>query len=268
MKLFCGGNLGMRISKAVIFIVAALCVGLPVGGSILFVGLQFHPPAHVEKVEVKAAGRPAFVKEEPESYLEKWLYDPVAQATGALAVVTLLLFMSTAKMARDAKATGDKALAASTDATNTLVRIERPYVTVGGEYKRSPDGGIFQTVLGRKFFRLEVGNYGKTPAILTAFDVQFDSLANVQARLNDIGIGKESYDDLLAPGVRHKVIRDDIEITVDINSGTNVAYGACWYRTALQEGERMACFVLKLRSDSAWIDDDVSSLDASYRHRD
>ncbi len=224
----------MRISKAVTFIVAALCVALPISGSILFVGLQFHPPSHVA-VEAKVAGRPAFVKEEPDGYWEK-LIDPIVLATIGLAIVTYLLFMSTAKMARDAKATGDRALTASTDATNTLVRIERPYVTVGGEYKRVGLPAIlFITSGNQTYFRLEMGNYGKTAAVLTAFSVRFDTLANLRLRVSDVSRQDYPFHDLLAPGVKHKVIKDDIPISVDINSGTNIAYGACWYRSTLQQ---------------------------------
>jgi hypothetical protein len=275
----------MRVSKAVTLIVAALCVGLPIAGSILFVGLQFHPPAPVEKVEAKetgvgtearaGTGRPAFVKEEVESYLEKWRDDPVAQSTlglvvvtGILAFFTYRLFKSTRDMAVETKVASDKALAASTDATNTLVRVERPYVTVGGEYLRDSRGALHLNAAGQRLFRLEVGNYGKTAAILTAFDVRFESLANVQGRSSDVGTTKRLYQDLLEPGAVSKVIRGDIVITVDCLSGKNVAYGACWYRSALKEGEHKSSFVLKLLAHRTSIDEDVSKLDGSYRHWD
>jgi hypothetical protein len=121
---------------------------------------------------------------------------------------------------------------------------------------------------GKRFFRFEVGNYGKTAAVLTAFSVRFDSLENVQQRSSDVSRQDYPYHDLLEPGARHKVIRDDIEITVDINSGTNVVYGACWYRSALQAEDHIACFALKLLPDGTPIDGDVASLDPSYRHWD
>jgi hypothetical protein len=262
----------MQLSKALTFIVAALCVGLPIGGSILFVGSKFHPPAHDAKTET-GAGRPAFVKEEVEGYLEKWIGDPVAQGTlglvlvtGVLAFFTYRLFKSTRDMAAETKVASDKALAASTKATETLVSVERPYVTVGGEYKRLA-GMIHSSSAGKPYFRFEVGNYGKTAAVLTGFAVRFDSLTNVQARPNDIGLDRR-YHDLLEPGSRHKVINDDTEITVDINSGTNVAYGACWYQSGLQKEDHIACFALKLRGHSTFIDDDVLTLDPSYRRWD
>jgi hypothetical protein len=121
---------------------------------------------------------------------------------------------------------------------------------------------------GKKFFRFELGNYGKTAAVLTGFSVRFDSLANVQKRSSDVSRQDYPYHDLLEPGVRHKVIKDDIEITVDINSGTNVAYGACWYRSALQEDDHIHCFALKLRTDGTLIDADILGLDSSYRRWD
>jgi hypothetical protein len=257
----------MRISKAVVAVAAALCFGLAIGGSILLVGWQFHPPSHAEKIEVKVAGRPAFVQEEPESYLEK-LVDPIFLVTGPLALFTYRLFKSTADLARDTRKASKKALAASTKATETLARIERPYVTAGGEYLRTPNGYIYIDGAGKRFFRFELGNYGKTAAVLTAFSVRFDTLANVRRRSSDVSRDDYPFHDLLAPGVRHKVIKDDIEIAVDINSGANVVYGACWYQSALQADDHIACFALKLLRDGTSIDADILGLDPSYRHWD
>jgi hypothetical protein len=246
-------------------VVAALCFGLPIAGSIYLVGSQFHAPSRIETGDHRP-GRPAFVKEE-DSHLEKWI-DPVVIVTGILAFFTYLLFRRTADLARDTRKAGAEALVASTKATETLVRIERPYVTVGGEYKRILEGLVLVTRGDQRYFRLEVGNYGKTAAVLTAFSVRFDTLANVRLRLSDVSRDDYPFHDLLAPGVKHKVIKDDIPITVDINSGTNVAYGACWYRSTLQEDDHIACFALKLLPAGTSIDADVLGLDPSYRHWD
>ena len=75
----------MHLKKAATIVVAALCIGLAIGGSILLVGLQFHRSLHVETGD-HAKGRPAVVKEEPEGYWEKWI-DPVVILTTALAIV-------------------------------------------------------------------------------------------------------------------------------------------------------------------------------------
>jgi hypothetical protein len=71
--------------------------------------------------------------------------------TGALAVFTAMLFLSTRRTAIEAKEASAKALDASTKATETLVGMERAYLTGGGD--------IENTVLGRRF-RVEVANYG------------------------------------------------------------------------------------------------------------
>jgi hypothetical protein len=248
-----------------VFIGVAISLGLAIGLPLSWALLQFHGPALpvVRPNEVNAT----YLIKEHDTYWDK-LIDPVAVATFLLFAATFGLFWKTAALASETRTASDKTLKASTDAANALVRIERPYVTVGGEYKREKAGGaIFVDENGKKFFRLEVGNYGKTAAVLVAFDVRFDSLENLRKRNSDVS-HRIPFQDLLAPGVRHKVVRNDIEVTVDINSGTNVAYGACWYRTALQEEEHVSSFALKLRGDSTWIDDDVSKLDASYRHWD
>jgi hypothetical protein len=106
----------MRISKTVV-VVAALCFGLAIGGPIYLVRSKFHP-SHVEAGN--PGPRPAFVKEEPEGFIEKW-GDPVALATLALTIVTYLLYRSAVATGRDAKTASEKALAASTTATETLV---------------------------------------------------------------------------------------------------------------------------------------------------
>jgi hypothetical protein len=184
--------------------------------------------------------------------------------TAALALFTMMLYLSTRRIALDAKDTGDKAIAASTKATDTLVSTERPYVTAGGDIQKMPDGSIFRDAAGKTYFRLEVGNYGKTPAILTAFDVRFGTLAKVQTPPNDVA-PSTPHNDLLAPGERHKPIRH-----IEINKGSQVVYGAFWYQSPLRGQERdsdyISCFVLKLGVQGTEIN--VPGADDSYRKRD
>jgi hypothetical protein len=154
-----------------------------------------------------------------------------------------------------------EALAASTKATETLVSTERPYVTVGGDYKKNSDQSIFEDAAGNRFFRLEVGNYGKTPAILTAFDVRFDTLEKVQTTPNDVRPCNPHHD-LLAPTEKHKVLRDDLKIT----AGSKVVYGAFWYRSPLGGGDLISCFAHLLGDTGAEVH--VPGVHDSYRKRD
>jgi hypothetical protein len=59
--------------------------------------------------------------------------------------------------ARESKDASAKALEASTRATKTLTRIERAYLTGGGDIVKCEGG---------KFFRIDVANYGKTASLL------------------------------------------------------------------------------------------------------
>jgi hypothetical protein len=151
-----------------------------------------------------------------------------------------------------------EALAAAKKAAETLIATERPYVTVGGDYKKNASESVFEKD-GKRFFRLEVGNYGKTPATLTDYDVRFATLRKVQTTTNDV-CPRWHFPDLLAPGASHKVIRDDIEI--DPPDAT-VVYGAFWYKSPLHEEDRVSCFVLMLRADDTWVD--VPDAHTSYR---
>ena len=184
----------MQARNAATIIVAAICVGLAIGGAILLVGLQFHRSSHVGE---HIAGRPAFVKELPESYAEAWA-DPVALATIGLVIVTAvlatftyLLYSSAAETARDAKEASAKALDASTRATQTLVNLERAYLTGGGDV---------EWISGQRCFRVEVANYGKTAAYLSGFYVQFATRAELTSGPPPI-LRRYVFDDQSRPGV-------------------------------------------------------------------
>jgi hypothetical protein len=99
--------------------------------------------------------------------------------TYAIALFTMFLFFGTAALAiytwrlwRTTKGSADEALAASTRATKTLTRIERAYLTGGGDIENRG---------GRKHFRVDAANYGKTAAFLTNYEIRFAAkLAEVQ----------------------------------------------------------------------------------------
>ncbi|GEP59649.1 hypothetical protein [Reyranella soli] len=123
---------------------------------------------HLEAVE--AHGSP---KSHPPPFSVAWfMEDPVAFAPFALAGFTALLFWSTARLATEYREASAAALDASMQHTATLIKTERPYVTGGGGFDTLPNG--------QKVFLVDVANYGKTPALLKHFDVQFETFKRVK----------------------------------------------------------------------------------------
>ena len=175
-------------------------------------------------------------KEHEEAELVRATWDLV-DWTKALAIVTGLLFLIAFVTALLAETSGRKALAASTAATNTLIKVERPYVTAGGP---SP-----ATAVPRQF-HLEASNYGKTPAFVTDFDVRFAYFRDIEGR--DVPARPVApqfpYDDRLAPGDRQKEIH---KIKVD-PVDADVVYGAVWYLDWDHKEHRFR-FILRIGND-------------------
>lgn len=137
------------------------------------------------------------------------------------------------KLAGEAHSQSDlqaQTAAALTKANEIVVRMEAPYVTGGGTYWRFPDTArtlvISQT--GERRFRVDVSNYGKTPAYLFAFDVQFESKVQVKASLLPVTRTRIHYD-LLPPGGAHRNGIDGSR-EIWIPKWAEVVFGAFWYR--------------------------------------
>jgi hypothetical protein len=151
----------------------------------------------------------------------------------------------------ESKAASARALAASTVQTEMLLKTERPYLTGGGDISR---------IGGGKLFRLEVANYGKTPAYLSDFDIQFVTLGQAQAGLLKVCC-RHQFDDRIAPGPRPKVLG-----FFPVPDGSEVVYGAFWYRD-LQKHEHIFRFILRFgpdghtRTDVPKVDDNYSFWD-------
>jgi hypothetical protein len=225
----------MHARKGATIIVAAMCIGLAIAGAILLVGLQFHGTPHGED-----HGRPAFVKEIPETYAEAWR-DPVAQGTAVLAIVTLalaivtyLLYSSAAETARQAKEDSAKALAASTFATQTLVNMERAYLTGGGDVQWSR---------GQRYFRVEVANYGKTAAYLSGFYVGFATRAELTSGPRP-ALHRSVFDDRIPPG---GVTRPLHFIPIN-HPNPDFIYGGFSYRD-LQKKRHVFRFILRVQQN-------------------
>lgn len=133
------------------------------------------------------------------------------------------------------------------NSSNQLVHtreIERAYLTGGGDVEAA--GTVF---------RVEVANYGKTPAFLRSFEVEF--------ALTDADVKKprtkayrwRDFDDRIPPGGGLKVIE-----RIPVNpAGATVAYGTFCY-TDIWEDEHKFRFVLRMngqtRPDITGVHDD------------
>jgi hypothetical protein len=139
------------------------------------------------------------------------------------------------KLAEEAKSQSflqEQTAAALTKANELAVRMEAPYVTGGGSYWREPIPEAYFPLIrsrrGEKRFRVDVSNYGKTPAYLIAFDVQFDTRAQVKGMLLPVTRTRVHYD-LLPPGGAH-INGIDGNREIWIPKWAEVVYGAFWYR--------------------------------------
>jgi hypothetical protein len=125
-----------------------------------------------------------------------------------------------------ARKSSTTALVAAVEHTQTLSNIERAYVVGGGDTV---------TILGQSYFRVDVANYGKTPAFLTAFDIQFAKLLAWPCTVSPL----RPYDDQLPPGlVKHGIDH------IPVSSGAEVIYGAFWYHDRGKE-RRSFRFILR-----------------------
>lgn len=247
----------MRIRKVVAAVAMALSFGFAIGGPLYLVGSQFHKSAHAAG-DHEAKGRAAFVKGEPESYLEKWA-DPVAIATlllfgvtGLLAIFTYRLFRSAVIAASEAKDSASKALDASIAHTEMLVKIERGFLAGGGPCRDHPS-------TGQKVFRLEVANYGKTPVFLCHYDTHFDTLDNVRAGPQEV-FPWFHYADWIPPNPTPRPLR-----WCRVPQGKEVVYGAFWY---LDWQQQPHIFRFILRIDQAIEQLGFAGVDESYTYWD
>jgi hypothetical protein len=137
-------------------------------------------------------------------------------------------------------------------------KVERAYLTGGGDIVVDPlTGRPVLDSAGRMQFRVDVGNYGKTPAYLTHYDVHFDVLANVQAELKRVSKSKR-HDDRLAPGGHEKAV--GVEPVTTPNA--DVVYGAFWYRDIWNDEHRFR-FILSINQHNR-TRPDVVGVDVRY----
>jgi hypothetical protein len=155
--------------------------------------------------------------------------------------------------------------AALTKANEIVIRMEAPYVTGGGSYWRQPLASypLVTNANGERRFRVDVSNYGKTPAYLLAFDVQFDTRAQVKVALLPVTRTRVHYD-LLPPGGAHRNgIHGSREIWIP--KWAEIVFGAFWYRD-IWGTAHMFRFILSLSNPETL--SDVDCLDGYRGHWD
>lgn len=159
-----------------------------------------------------------------------------------LATVTYLLFRATSKLASDSRDLSIKA-------TATLVGMERAYLTGGGDVQMRG---------GRKQFRVEVANYGKTGAFLSGFYVGFATRNQLDAG-QPLTFERYIFDDRIPPGGKTKVL----EFVTINHLAPEIICGGFLYRD-LQTNRHKFRFILRIHPDGH-TRTDVARVDMKYR---
>jgi hypothetical protein len=154
----------------------------------------------------------------------------VAFFTFTLTFSTILLWWSTAELAGEAR-----------DSAKKLLKIEPPYVTGGGDFVRKT---------GVELFRLDVENHGKTPAFMTAYDLQFAKLADLQEEERQ----KKKPRPLREKHCRFRHIdgmsptggRKEIFTQIPLEPDADVVFGAVWYEDPILGDEHHSRFILRI----------------------
>jgi hypothetical protein len=119
--------------------------------------------------------------------------------------------------------------------------IERAYLTCGGDYTRDRQGQIVVNNAGKRLFQVHVGNYGKTPAFVSSYDVHFAKLDDLRPEAFARPVSpSRRHEDRLAPGGHTKAIID-----IEIPGNEDVVYGAFWYQDIWKK-DHMFRFLLRL----------------------
>jgi hypothetical protein len=148
----------------------------------------------------------------------------VAFFTFTLTGSTLLLWWATADLAGEAR-----------DSAKKLIKIESPYVTGGGD---------FEDKTGKELFRLDVENHSKTPAFMTAYDVQFATLRELRQEFptaREVRPLRRHIDGLSPTGARKKIYTQ-----IPMPPGADAVYGAIYYQDPILGIEHFSRFILRI----------------------
>jgi len=202
-------------------------------------------------IEIGKKGHPRFLSvdyliEDPAVFVNLC----VMMITGGVLVVTLI--------------TSRKALKASTQVTETLIATERPYVTGGGGFDYRIGNFILHPAMmvnvpagGKRVLGLNVANYGKTPALLTHYDVRFKTIGEVMTGPTKVTKENPHYDWLATGHENAKIIAE-----IDIPDEKDVVFGCFWYLDS-QKKEHYFRFILRI-GDTTTHSTIADEVDKSY----
>jgi hypothetical protein len=106
-------------------------------------------------------------------------------------------------------------------------KIERAYLAGGGDCLRdNKEQPIVKN--GKKVFRMQLGNHGKTPAYLFAYEIKFCTQADVRGLRP--ALPQCTHTDQYPPGERYRHVKD-----FPIPDDADVVYGAFHYRDIWRE---------------------------------
>ena len=146
------------------------------------------------------------------------VYDPtVASALASVAVAFLTLTLA-----------GN-----SSGELNQLREVERAYLTGGGDLEAS--GTIF---------RVEVSNYGKTPAFLCAYEVRFAESQEEVSKPRETPCEWDYFDERVSPGGQRDV---RVVGSKPVPRGAKIIYGSFRYTDIWKEEHRF-CFCLEIKN--------------------
>jgi hypothetical protein len=199
-----------------------------------------YAPTEREKQECyEAAKKSGHKTEECKTIWERTTSDPVALFTFGIFIFTAVLGISTMFLWSATKA----AAVAGKVAAEHIPKVERAYLTGGGGLQTEPDHSIS--------FHLDIQNYGKTPAKLTAYAVFFCE----RSKLPDLpeymkpGFKPEPLVDDISPDAAKKVIRwyRNLQKEYTILAGKHVVYGRFWYNDIFgDEPQHVFSFILSV----------------------
>ena len=195
----------MRLND--LFFSLTLLIGMGLGALIMWASIPL--PGH--------PWHKAFIDHAPD-----WF---VAIFTLTLTISTLALWSETKRLASDAK-----------DSADDLVRMERPYLTAGGDFDK------------KMGFRLDVENHGKTPAFMTGYDIRFATLAELigetkqKKPIRPLEKNRFRHMDGISPTGARKYVFTNIPIKPD----KDVIYGAVYYRDPILGEDHHSRFLLRI----------------------
>jgi hypothetical protein len=150
----------------------------------------------------------------------------VAIFTLTLTLSTIFLWWETRGLAREAR-----------DSAKTLIDMERPYLTGGGD---------FENKTGMELFRLDAENHGKTPAFLIAYDIQFAKLEELRKEPTARPFREKHFRhiDGFSPAGARKKIYTQIPMCPDADA----VYGTVWYEDPILGIEHFSRFILRINA--------------------